>query len=60
MGLFWKAKIEKMYEELGAMDVVFFSPKDEAKLDQGFKDLKVAEREARREARRKNYMASGK
>ncbi|XP_010259821.1 PREDICTED: 54S ribosomal protein L24, mitochondrial isoform X1 [Nelumbo nucifera] len=60
MGLFWKAKIEKMYEELGEMDVVFFSPEDEAKFEQGFKDLKLAERVARREARRKNYTSSGK
>ncbi|XP_042514156.1 54S ribosomal protein L24, mitochondrial-like [Macadamia integrifolia] len=60
MGLFWKAKIEKMYEELGEMDVVFFSPEDEAKFEQGFKDLKLAERAARRETRRKNYMSSGK
>ncbi|KAJ4958028.1 hypothetical protein NE237_025139 [Protea cynaroides] len=60
MGLFWKTKIEKMYEELGGMEVVFFSPEDEAKFEQGFKDLKLAERTARRETRRKNYMASGK
>lgn len=55
LGLIWKAKIEKMYEELGKMDVVFFSLEDEAKLDQGFKDLKVAERAARRDFRRKFY-----
>lgn len=60
MGLFWKAKIEKMYEELGEMDMVFFSPEDEAKFEQGFKDLKLAERAARREARRKSYTTSGK
>ncbi|XP_039050698.1 uncharacterized protein LOC120191894 [Hibiscus syriacus] len=47
-GLFWKAKIEKMYEELGQMEVVFFSPEDEAKFEQGFKDLKLARRDARR------------
>ncbi|MBA0639351.1 hypothetical protein Goklo_022391, partial [Gossypium klotzschianum] len=52
MGLFWKAKIEKMYEELGQMEVVFFSPEDEAKFEQGFKELKLAERAARRDARR--------
>eukprot|EP00262_Sarcandra_glabra_P016390 TRINITY_DN5329_c0_g2_i2.p1 TRINITY_DN5329_c0_g2~~TRINITY_DN5329_c0_g2_i2.p1 ORF type:complete len:205 (-),score=41.90 TRINITY_DN5329_c0_g2_i2:253-867(-) len=58
MGLFWKAKIEKMYEELGMMDVGFFSQEEEAKLEQGFKELKLAEREARKEARRKNYEQS--
>ncbi|XWS17838.1 hypothetical protein CRYUN_Cryun33cG0102700 [Craigia yunnanensis] len=60
MGLFWKAKIEKMYEELGQMEVVFFSPVDEAKFEQGFKDLKLAERAARRDARRQMYGWSGK
>lgn len=60
MGLFWKAKIEKMYEELGQMEVVFFSPEDEAKFEQGFKELKLAERAARRDARRQMYGWSGK
>ncbi|XVF89345.1 hypothetical protein PTKIN_Ptkin19aG0122800 [Pterospermum kingtungense] len=60
MGLLWKAKIEKMYEELGQMEVVFFSPEDEAKFEQGFKDLKLAERAARRDARRQMYGWSGK
>lgn len=55
MGLYWKARIEKMYEELGKMDVAFFSQEDEAKFEQGFKDLKLAERAARKEARRKEY-----
>lgn len=52
MGLFWKAKIEKMYEELGMMEVGFFSPEEEAKLEEGFKELKLARKEVRREARR--------
>ncbi|EOY29220.1 Ribosomal L28 family, putative [Theobroma cacao] len=60
MGLFWKAKIEKMYEELGQMEVVFFSPEEEAKFEQGFKDLKLAERAARRDARRQMYGWTGK
>ncbi|XVF48182.1 hypothetical protein PTKIN_Ptkin03bG0170100 [Pterospermum kingtungense] len=60
MGLFWKAKIEKMYEELGQMEVVFFSPEDEAKFEQDFKGLKLAERAARRDARRQMYGWSGK
>ncbi|PIA49128.1 hypothetical protein AQUCO_01300173v1 [Aquilegia coerulea] len=55
MGLYWKAKMEKKYEELGQIDVAFFSPKDEANFEQGFKDLKLTERAARREARQKNY-----
>lgn len=59
MGVFWKAKIEKLYEELGKMEVVFFSREDEAKFEEGFKDLKLAERTARREARRQMYGWSG-
>ncbi|XP_044463019.1 uncharacterized protein LOC123193984 [Mangifera indica] len=60
MGLFWKSKIEKLYEELGQMEVVFFSPEDEAKFEQGFKDLKLAERAARKEVRRQMYGGSSK
>ncbi|KAM7277278.1 hypothetical protein ACFE04_019144 [Oxalis oulophora] len=59
MGLFWKVKIEKLYQELGQMEVVFFSPEDETKFEQGFKDLKIAERDARRDARRRIYGWSG-
>ena len=32
MGLYWKSRIEKMYEELGKREVVFFSPEDEAQV----------------------------
>ncbi|KAM7265807.1 hypothetical protein ACFE04_003490 [Oxalis oulophora] len=59
MGLFWKVKIEKLYQELGQMEVVFFSPEDETKFEQGFKDLKIAERDVRRDARRRIYGWSG-
>ncbi|KAI9121110.1 hypothetical protein K1719_008143 [Acacia pycnantha] len=55
LGLFWKAKIEKQYEELGKMEVVFFSPKDELKFEHGFKELKLSEKEARKEFQRKMY-----
>lgn len=60
MGLYWKSKIEKLYEELGKMEVVFFSPEDEAKFEQGFKELKLEERAARREFRRQIHGTSGK
>lgn len=60
IGLFWKAKIEKMYEELGQTEVVFFSPEDEAKFEQGFRELKLSERAARKEARRQMYGSSSK
>ena len=52
MGLYWKSRIETMYEELGKREVVFFSPEDEARFEQRFKDLKGAERTARRDPRR--------
>ncbi|KAH0645111.1 hypothetical protein MTR67_035794 [Solanum verrucosum] len=55
LGLFWKAKIEKLYEELGKMEVVFFTPEEETKLEEQFKEVKLEERAARREARRKMY-----
>ncbi|XP_027345393.1 54S ribosomal protein L24, mitochondrial [Abrus precatorius] len=60
MGLLWKAKIENLYEELGKKEVVFFSPEDEAKFEQDFKDLKLSEREARKEFRRKMYAGISK
>ena len=59
MGLLWKAKIEKMYEELGEMGVVFFSADNEAKFEQGSKEQKLAESAARREAKRQPYGGSG-
>lgn len=42
------------------MEAVFFSPEDEQKFEQGFKELKLAEREARREFRRKMYAGMSK
>ncbi|XP_072954408.1 large ribosomal subunit protein bL28m [Typha angustifolia] len=52
MGLIWKFKIEKMYEELGNMEIGFFPPEEEAKIEKGFEEAKAAKREARKEARR--------
>lgn len=60
MGLLWKAKIEKMYAELGQMEVSFFSPEDEAKFEQSFKEMKLDEKSARREFRRRLYGFSTK
>ncbi|BAT97944.1 hypothetical protein VIGAN_09153600 [Vigna angularis var. angularis] len=60
MGILWKAKIEKLYEELGQKEVVFFSPEAEAKFEQDFKDLKLSEREAQKEVRRKMYTGMSK
>lgn len=60
MGLYWKTKIEKLYEELGQTEVVFFTPEEEAKLEQDFKDMKLAQRATRRELRRQMYGGSSK
>lgn len=60
MGLYWKTKIQKMYEDLGEMELVFFSPDDEANIEQQFKELKLEERAARREARRKMHRWTAK
>lgn len=60
LGLLWKAKIEKMYAELGNMEVGLFPQEEEAKLEEEFKQLKIARKEARREARRKMSEASGR
>lgn len=58
MGLFWKSKIEKMYAELGEMEVVFFSPEDEAKFEEKFKELESAKKAHRRDAKRTMYGSS--
>lgn len=60
MGLFWKAKIEKLYEELGQKEVVFFSPEDETKFEQEFKELRLNEKAAQKEARKQMFGWSGK
>ncbi|KAK9733062.1 hypothetical protein RND81_04G041300 [Saponaria officinalis] len=60
MGILWKAKIEKMYEELGQRQVSFFSTEDEAKFEQSFQDLKLDEKVARREFRRRLHGWSDK
>ncbi|KAH9619689.1 hypothetical protein KSS87_015758 [Heliosperma pusillum] len=60
MGILWKAKIEKMYEELGQREVSFISPEDESKFVQSFQELKVDEKAARREFRRRLYGLSAK
>ncbi|RWW30828.1 hypothetical protein BHE74_00009058 [Ensete ventricosum] len=52
LGLVWKARIEKMYEELGKMEVGFFSPEEEAKIEKGFAEFEAAKKSARREARK--------
>lgn len=52
LGVLWKAKVEKMYEEFSNMEVGFFSPEEEAKIGEGFEEYKRAKKDARRESRR--------
>ncbi|TVU38729.1 hypothetical protein EJB05_12114 [Eragrostis curvula] len=52
MGIVWKAKIEKMYSELAGMEIGFFPPEEETKIEQSFEEAHAANRESRREARR--------
>ncbi|XP_057799631.1 54S ribosomal protein L24, mitochondrial [Salvia miltiorrhiza] len=53
MGLFWKTKIEKMYQDLGGKQVVFFAPEDEANFEEKFNELRLEQKAERRDARRK-------
>lgn len=53
MGLLWKAKIEKLYEELGQAEVFFFSPEEEARIGAGFEEYRAAKRAARRSSARR-------
>lgn len=54
-GVYWKAKIQKMYEELGEKKVWASLEDDEAKIKEKFKELKLVERAHCREARVKMY-----
>ncbi|KAK9068403.1 hypothetical protein SSX86_012516 [Deinandra increscens subsp. villosa] len=55
MGILWKSKMEKMYEELGNMEVVFFPQEEEDKLANEFKEMRTEQRVARRDTRRNAY-----
>lgn len=41
-----------MYEQLGKMEVGFFSPEEEAKIEKGFEEIAAAKKEFQREARK--------
>ncbi|KAL1532477.1 54S ribosomal protein L24, mitochondrial-like [Salvia divinorum] len=60
MGLFWKVKIEKMYQDLGGKQVVFFAPEDEANFEEKFNELRLEQKAGRRDARRKMYGSASK
>ncbi|CAA6670316.1 unnamed protein product [Spirodela intermedia] len=48
MGLLWKAKIEKLYQELGQAEAFFFSPEEEARIEAGFEEYRAAKRAAKK------------
>ncbi|CAA7407374.1 unnamed protein product [Spirodela intermedia] len=48
MGLLWKAKIEKLYQELGQAEAFFFSPEEEARIEAGFEEYRAARRAAKK------------
>lgn len=52
LGVLWKAKIEKMYEEFSNMEIGLFSPEEETKIAKGFDEYERAKKDARRESRR--------
>lgn len=52
LGIMWKAKMEKMYEEFSNMEVGFFAPEEESKIAKGFEEYEVAKKAARRDFRR--------
>lgn len=52
LGVIWKARIEKMYAQLGQMEVGLFSPEEEAKIEKGFEEADAAKKEATNEVRR--------
>ncbi|CAI9093464.1 OLC1v1028966C1 [Oldenlandia corymbosa var. corymbosa] len=60
MGLYWKAKIEKLYEELGKLEVQFFSPDEETKPDNQSKGSKLEKRSSRKHDQRRRFVWSNK
>ncbi|KAJ1700813.1 hypothetical protein LUZ63_000592 [Rhynchospora breviuscula] len=52
LGVIWKARIEKMYAQLGQMEVGLFSPDEEAKIEKGFEEAQAAKKEETNQVRR--------
>jgi large subunit ribosomal protein L28 len=51
LGIIWKARLEKMYAQLGQMEVGLFSPEEESKIEKGFEEAESARKEATKEVR---------
>ncbi|KAJ3670350.1 hypothetical protein LUZ60_010674 [Juncus effusus] len=47
LGIIWKARVEKMYEKLGQMQVGFFSPDEEKRIELGFEEAEKVRMEKR-------------
>lgn len=52
LGVIWKARVEKMYAQLGQMEVGFFSPEEEANIAKGFEEAGATKKEVTNESRR--------
>lgn len=52
LGVIWKARVEKMYAQLGQMEVGFFSPEEEANIAKGFEEARATKKEVTNESRR--------
>ncbi|KAF3320880.1 54S ribosomal protein L24 [Carex littledalei] len=52
LGVIWKARVEKMYAQLGQMEVGFFSPEEEANIAKGFEEAGATKKEVKNESRR--------
>jgi large subunit ribosomal protein L28 len=56
LALFWKVKIQQQYEKLSKMEVGFFPPEEEKKLEEAFERVKIARKASRAENREKNRL----
>lgn len=54
LALFWKLKIQQQYEKLSKMEVGFFPPEEEKKLEEAFERVKIARKASRAENREKD------
>lgn len=52
LGVIWKARVEKMYAQLGQMEVGFFSPEEESNIAKGLEEAGATKKEVTNELRR--------
>jgi len=56
LALFWKVKIQQEYDRLRKMEVGFFPPEEEKKLEEAFERVKIARKASRAENRKNNSL----